>query len=173
MSISSSFIQCLKSFNEFIEQIKAAFYPHVEGLTVTGWEDELGRLRIWAANIGAHQTNQSLLDFRLRDASHIREQVIELLAALMRRLEDARDILAEASESEDDTSLDSDDDDDHGLELKPEMEQMQDSVATLIGCLFQMSMLIRKPAKHDLHIGSRWTDVAFFEQYDIYCMVNA
>ena len=136
----------------------------MDGLNITGWEDELGRLRIWAANIGAHQTNQSSLDFRLRDASHVREQVIELLAALMKRLEDARDVLAEANESENETMPDSDDD---GLELKPEMEQMQNSVATLIGCLFQMSMLIRKPTKHDLRIGSRWADVAAFEQYDI------
>ena len=35
--------------------------PLPEGLFIGDWEDELGRLRVWAANIGAHQTNQSSL----------------------------------------------------------------------------------------------------------------
>ena len=47
------------------------------------------------------------------------------------------------------------------------MEQLQGNVATIIGCLFQMSILVRKPTRLNLRIGSRWSDVARFEQHHI------
>lgn len=99
-SISSSIIACLRSFNEFIEQIKHFQDLNVNGLVAGAWKDELGRLRMWAANIGAHQTGLSSLDFRLRDASHVREQIVNLLRSLLQRLQDARDLLADDRESD-------------------------------------------------------------------------
>ena len=162
-SISSSIIACLKSFNEFLERISYIQKRNVEGLVVGAWEDELGRLRMWAANIGAHQTGQSSLDFRLRDASHIREQIIKLLQGLLRRLHEARDVLADDEDSDDKeiigVSLDEED-------PKTEIEELQQSVATNINCLFQMSMLVRKPAQHDVYLGSKRADVAAFEPFD-------
>ena len=74
-SIATSVIACLTSFNELIGETNG-LPPHDTGelgLIPAAWEDELGRLRMWAANIGAHQTGQSSLDFRLRDSSYIRE----------------------------------------------------------------------------------------------------
>lgn len=164
-SIASSIIAALKSFNEFVEQTKAPQAQNVQGLSTRGWEDELGRLRVWAANIGAHQTNQSSLDFRLRDASHIREQILKLLERLTRRLEDAREVLEEGMEDDPDVTSD-DEDGEYSLGMRPEMEQMQESVGTIINCLFQMSMLVRKPAQHDLRVGSTRSDVAVFEPFD-------
>lgn len=164
MSIASSIVTTLKSFNVFIDQIKAPGNAQVEGLSISGWEDELGRLRIWAANIGAHQTNRSSLDYRLRDASHVRNQIVELLGSIVRRLDDAREVFSEIAGGLDKAISDDEFDD---VDLEPEMKQMQSSVATIIGCLFQMSMLVRKPANLDLRIGSRWSDVAWFEHHDI------
>lgn len=46
------------------------------------FEDEFDRFKLWAGNIGAHRQGQSSLDYRLRDASHIRERVLQLLAEL-------------------------------------------------------------------------------------------
>ncbi|KAL3484152.1 hypothetical protein BJX62DRAFT_244211 [Aspergillus germanicus] len=57
------------------------------------WADELGRLRVWAANIGVHQNGQSSLDYRLRDASHIRHQTIEVLRGLESLLTDLDELL--------------------------------------------------------------------------------
>ena len=162
-SISSSIIACLKSFNEFIEDIKYPQEANPAGLVASAWEDELGRLRLWAANIGAHQTGQSSLDFRLRDASHVREQIIKLLQGLLRRLQDARDVLADDEESNDDEAAD----DALGWgDPKTEIEELQGSLATNINCLFQMSMLVRKPAQHDVYLGSKRADVAAFEPFD-------
>ncbi|KAM0797365.1 hypothetical protein BDR22DRAFT_780021, partial [Usnea florida] len=123
---------------------------------VGAWEDELGRFRIWAANIGAHQTGCSSLDFRLRDASHVRAQIMKLLESLLRKLQDTRVALAE---DEDDVIRDLG-------EAKTEIQELQEGLATIIDCLFQMSMLVRKPAQHDLRLGSKDADVAAFEQYD-------
>ncbi|KAL8876283.1 MAG: hypothetical protein Q9198_005496, partial [Flavoplaca austrocitrina] len=71
-----------------------------EGLSITDWDDERGRLRMWAANIGAHHTGQSSLDFRLRDSTQIQEQVIRLLENLARQLEDAGTVLTEGEDSD-------------------------------------------------------------------------
>ncbi|KAL8877013.1 MAG: hypothetical protein Q9198_004891, partial [Flavoplaca austrocitrina] len=129
--------------------------------------DELGRLRIWAANVGAHQTNQSSLDYRLRDSSHIREQIVKLLDKLMKRLHEAGNAInGEGDDLEDSEveSLDGSISDDEGLQT--DVYHLQSSVATLITCLFQMSMLVRKPAQHGIRIGSREIDVAAFETFD-------
>lgn len=163
--IASSVVATLRSFNEFIEEIKAPNVQQVEGLSQREWEDQLSRLRVWAANIDAHHTNQSSLDYRLRDASHIRNRIVELLESLLRRLDDAGDVLTEHVDGNQEVISDSDDDEGQ-LNLKPEMEQMQDSAAFIIGNLFQMSMLVRKPAKRDLTVGSRWSDVEHYSQFD-------
>ncbi len=163
ISISSSIIACLKAFNEFIEEIQDPDKDEPEGMQVQTWQDELGRLRIWAANIGAHQTGQSSLDFRLRDSSHIRQQIIKLLNELPPRLQNVRDVIAEG-EDEDVESLGGSSSEDE--ESQTEIQRIRKSVATIINCLFQMSILVRKPAQHDLLFGSRKADVAAFEPFD-------
>jgi len=169
ISISSSIVACLKAFNEFIEEIQDSNKEEPEGLQVQTWQDELGRLRIWAANIGAHQTGQSSLDFRLRDSSHIRQQIIKLLDELPQRLRNVRDVIAEG-EYEDVESLGGSSSEDE--ESHTEIQQIRKSVATIINCLFQMSILVRKPAQHDLLVGSRKADVAAFEPFDCSHVLN-
>ncbi|KAL8829824.1 MAG: hypothetical protein Q9170_006004 [Blastenia crenularia] len=165
VSISSSIVACLKAFNQFIEEIQDADTQRPADLAVQSWQDELGRLRIWAANIGAHQKNQSSLDYRLRDSTHIRHQITRLLNDLVTRLGEARALLRSDTDDDDDVeSLQGSSSEDE--EPQSEIQQLQGSVATIINCLFQMSMLVRKPAQHDLRIASRKADVAHFEQFD-------
>ena len=121
-AISDSITVCLDTYNGLIERIRRIHALNrlgAEGLVLGTWEDELGRLRIWAADIGAHQTDQSSLDFRLRDASHIREQIVKLLQSLLRKIQDAWDVLTEydgetpvASLVQTDDVVGGDDDDD-------------------------------------------------------------
>lgn len=162
-SISSSIIACLQSFNEFIEDIRHLQKTNGRDIVAGPWEDELGRLRVWAANIGAHQTGQSSLDFRLRDASHVREQIIKLLQGLLRRLQDTRDVLVDDEKSDDEEAPDYPLDEE---DLKTEIQELRESPASKINCLFQMSMLVRKPAQHDVYLGSKYADVAAFEPFD-------
>ncbi|KAL8733474.1 MAG: hypothetical protein Q9166_002100 [cf. Caloplaca sp. 2 TL-2023] len=165
VSISSSIIACLKAFNQFVDEIEDPDKEKPAGLVVQRWQDELGRLRIWASNIGAHQTNQSSLDYRLRDSSHIRQQIIKLLDELVQRLRDARDASSRDDDEDDDVeSLEGSSSEDE--DSQTEIQQLQRSVITIVNCLFQMSMLVRKPAQHDLHVGSKKADVAFFGPHD-------
>ncbi|KAF2803297.1 uncharacterized protein BDZ99DRAFT_339620, partial [Mytilinidion resinicola] len=52
--------------------------------------DEYGRFKIWSGNIAAHHTGRRSLEYRLRDASHIREQVVVLLVELEETLESSK-----------------------------------------------------------------------------------
>ena len=162
-SIATSIIETLKSFNDFIDSMRDPSTSNVEGLSIGRWEDELGRLHMWAANIGAHRIGQSSLDYRLRDASHIRQQILKLLDIVRRRLKDAGEILDGDSECDNDSSSDGED---SNPEEPSEMAQMLDSVATMISCLFQMSMLIRNPAKHDVRRESYRSEISAFAPYD-------
>lgn len=49
-------------------------------------EIELGRFKIWCGNLGAVQTGTSSLDFRLRDSTVMRTNVLKLLDRLQRTL---------------------------------------------------------------------------------------
>ena len=109
------------------------------------WDDELGRMRLWISNIGAHQRGQSSLEFRLRDASHIQNQKVQLLEDICDALEESRDILdqlesSETSGNHEETSQD---------DIQAELQQLHENIVTFVRCLYQMSLLVRKPAKHD------------------------
>ena len=163
-SISAILIPCLKSFNQLQEQVEQPSYSFEGEVPSVAWGDELGRLRIWAANIGAHQTGQSSLDFRLRDASHISKQIMKLLQDLGRSLNDTINELSEdgtkASEDDETSAVWPEQD------STTELQQLHEELVNIIDCLYQLSMLIRKPAQHDLLVGSRISDKAEFEFYD-------
>ena len=161
-SISAKIVPCLKSFNQLAEQVELPDYSREAEVSPALWGDELGRLRIWAANIGAHQAGQSSLDFRLRDASHISNQITKLLEDLEQTL---CAIFDELSEHEVEAS-DEEDDAWPGNETTTELQQLYEEVLNIVDCLYQMSMLIRKPAQHDMLIGSRMGDLAHFEFHD-------
>lgn len=133
-SISAILISCLKSFNQLQERVEQPDYSHESEVSSVFWGDELGRLRVWAANIGAHQTGQSSLDFRLRDASHISNQITKLLQDLNRSLDDILDELSEDERkaSEDDETEASWLDDNSTTEL----QQLHEEIINIIDCLY-------------------------------------
>ena len=155
-SISILLVECLSLFNVVVSREGlVAYEPEVPQSL---WLDELGRLRVWAANIGAHQTGQSSLDYRLRDASHLKDQIIRLLERLQRLLVDLSEFLDEILEGVE--AQYSDDED------ATELEQIYNGLVEVIGSLFQMSMLIRRPAHHDRLLGTKKEDSVTFEPYD-------
>ncbi|KAL2696891.1 hypothetical protein AAEP93_002186 [Penicillium crustosum] len=161
-NISFAVVQCLKDLSRLVSEDLSSFASEVPPAL---WKDELGRLRVWAANIGAHQTGQSSLDHRLRDASHIKEQTLRVLQRLQRTIEDINDILHHSSGDDDfsDLSGDEDDDDDYQTEMQSIYHALRDTINNL----FQMSMLIRQPAQHDRLLGTKRSDAVFYEQFDI------
>jgi hypothetical protein len=53
-------------------------------------KDEQSRFMVWSGNIGAHRSGRSSLDYRLRDASNIRDHIIQILRNLIELLGDSK-----------------------------------------------------------------------------------
>jgi hypothetical protein len=49
--------------------------------------DEFDRFKIWAGNIAAHRKGRRSLEYRLRDATHLKDETHSLLTALQESLE--------------------------------------------------------------------------------------
>lgn len=160
INISSVVVHCLKDLSRLVSEDLSSFASEVPPAL---WKDELGRLRVWAANIGAHQTGQSSLDHRLRDASHIKEQTLRVLQRLQRTTKDINDVLHHSPEDDDFSDLSGDEDqDDHQTEMQSIYHALRDTINNL----FQMSMVIRQPAQHDRLLGTKRSDAVFYEQFD-------
>ena len=81
-SIASQIPICSKSFRTLSAVLDATAEEKRAHLT-TALADQIGRFRVWTQNIGAHHwTGKSSLDYRLRDASHIKIRVIRYLKEL-------------------------------------------------------------------------------------------
>lgn len=81
-NIASQVSQCLESFGDLKRHMNDADNEYLDQLKPCEIADELGRFRIWAGSMGAHRRGRSSLDYRLRDASHIKKQTQTLLTDL-------------------------------------------------------------------------------------------
>ncbi|KAL4929581.1 uncharacterized protein BDV17DRAFT_58225 [Aspergillus undulatus] len=165
-TISSVLKVCLKQFNHLIGSESLSRFD--EEISVRRWQDELGRLRVWAANIGAHQTGQSSLDYRLRDASNLQAETINILKSMQETLQDLHEVIDDsfASDSGEDNAdgkmkamLEA-----AGLDesSNTEVQQIYQNLVDVIDHLYRMSMAIRKPVRHDQLSGTRAIDATSF-----------
>lgn len=53
-------------------------------------KDEQSRFMVWSENVGAHRSRHSSLDHHLRDASNIRDHIIQILRDLIELLGDSK-----------------------------------------------------------------------------------
>lgn len=160
--ISTSCKESIRLFKTLIAKLGVATSTSPE-LDLSHWKDEFGRLKIWAGNIGAHLSGQASLDFRLRDAVHIRRNILDLLQDLGQTIRDIWDVLEDPESP--------------GYNMAPgfptegdnpetELQQLHREVVTIIGCLLQTSMLVRRPAYHSLLTEPQPTDISAFEHWD-------
>ena len=164
-SIPALFSSRCNALKTICSRIERESTSDTELLQISRWQDELGRLRLWAANIGVHRTDQSSLEFRLKDSSHISQQVTNLLLDLgqiFQEVEDLLDLLADGHDSQVEVDDASDDDYDTGEDLT----QLHSNIVTVINCLFQMSMLVRRPALHDFYMLPQSQEVLAFRPSD-------
>ncbi|KAI0466997.1 hypothetical protein F4859DRAFT_283498 [Xylaria cf. heliscus] len=164
--ISEPVLQCLGDF-------QAASYMSPE----LGYEahqkflDEFARFKLWAGNIGAHRKGRSSLDWRLRDASHLRDLVIDLLTDLKSILRDFLSMLRKTPHVDQNhvtvregspnlNGLDKVEDDTEVLEVIAD-------IADTIGCLLRLAVSIRNPAPHDHFMSSKLGDTSYFEEHDV------
>lgn len=79
--IKSQYARCKNSFNKLIEASN-------DEAVAQRLLNEFGRFNVWARNAGAHRSGRVSLDHRLREASHLREELIKLLGKLNKNLEE-------------------------------------------------------------------------------------
>lgn len=92
-SISKRVLSCMPAFESFLEAVDAASNQQTLSLGQTSSEwakDECDRFKLWSQNIGAHRKGRSSLDYRLRDASNLRKQAVDLVGDLAQALEDGK-----------------------------------------------------------------------------------
>jgi hypothetical protein len=80
-AIADEIVLILSDFTTLLSSLSEPA-PNARYVPVEAFGRELERFKIWVGNIGAHRRGQSSLDYRLRDASHIQNTVLELLAML-------------------------------------------------------------------------------------------
>ncbi|KAK4192364.1 hypothetical protein QBC35DRAFT_520240 [Podospora australis] len=111
--------------------------------------DELSRFKVWCGTVAAHRTGRSSLEHRLRDASHIRDQVLNLVRDLTDNIE--ANLIVTSDQNPPVT----------------ELNQIATEVADVINCLTRLNVAIRNPAPHQRFIDSKLTDTASYEPWDI------
>ncbi|KAK3314877.1 hypothetical protein B0H66DRAFT_482065 [Apodospora peruviana] len=177
----------LDGFRLLCTALELDFDP-VGDMTVPRVKDELARFKVWAGNIGAARTGRSSLEYRLRDSSNIRKQVLKLLEDLVELLQDAHSILkgdpiqledhnqgAEWREIMDGVEMfynaeadaDSLDLEDVNTNRETELSQIFTDIKEVVDCLFRLSVSIRNPAPHDRFRQSTKTDTSHHEPFDI------
>ncbi|KAK1983527.1 hypothetical protein LZ30DRAFT_477685 [Colletotrichum cereale] len=160
-NLASSIIESLERFliaskDSSDESIRLSLHPKLL--------DELSRFRAWSGETGALRVGQDSLDSRLRDASHIRTQILQLLDELHHFLLGEWDIIIAFN------SLRDDPDEEGPLDLtngRKVIEQIATDVADMVDCLSRLSTPIHDPAPHDQIMASRAANIVSLEQLDI------
>ncbi|RTE73517.1 hypothetical protein BHE90_012056 [Fusarium euwallaceae] len=154
------------------------------------FENEITRFKMWAGNLAAHQSGPASLDHRLREAPHVKEQVVYLLCDISESLKDVvalilhenspkgtKDIQDEppplqesAGQDSEDDFTDSDLDDDEDVSLETRLSSLCADISEATDCLLRLSVAIANPAPHErfrkLGAGPS-EDVSFYEAHDI------
>ncbi|KAF8417841.1 hypothetical protein EV426DRAFT_352449 [Tirmania nivea] len=182
-SIASFYQQSIDRFECVCRLLENPSYQNSHKNMVPLLSDELGRLRVWAGNCGAHRMpNDKLsLDHRLREASHIQKRVRELLAELIDNLKDAIEMLVSVSEtitcSANHIEHYSDSDSDSSISASPiqgesveepatDIEYVVSNTTHIITCLYNLSMIIQSPAPRDRLHKSQAIPIAHFLPYE-------
>ena len=82
VSIASQYARCNNSFYKLLQILETLNEQDLTQRIL----DEFGRFRVWAENAGAHRMGSISLDYRLREASHVHEDLVELLEELNKNL---------------------------------------------------------------------------------------
>ena len=87
-TIAKLTLDCQRHFEQFNDTLVGNTNEGKYPLFSTELEDELGRFRLWANNIGAASTGRRSLDYRLRDEKYLFQNVRSLLKDLKNTLSD-------------------------------------------------------------------------------------
>jgi hypothetical protein len=153
-SIATHVDHCLNMYDEVCTSMVRANHTIRDKLRPGIMDNSLGRFRLWVGNMRARRRGTASLDYKLREASHIRDRVLKLLQNLETMLGEALQIITgervpweDLSDSESDESDDDSEQAEDGL--KTELSQLASNMAEIIKCLMQLSSAISNPAPHN------------------------
>ncbi|TVY37144.1 Exocyst complex component [Lachnellula subtilissima] len=170
--ISSRAKKCIVLFDELLGLPRKSDALDGEGACAAEAVDCLGRFNIWAGNIGALQRpeSQSSLDYRLRDASKIATQIVDLLDELAESIEDVveargQDLNAHLAPRDTDEDVPTPSNDEQISEIKEIFESITDAINNL----FRLSMIIRNNTSRDRYAkaAAAALSVPFDDNFDI------
>jgi hypothetical protein len=173
-SISGQVKRCLEINKHLTESLSKPQIDLPDGVALS-LGDQKSRFAVWCGNIGAHRTGASSLEHRLRDASHIKENVVDLLEELESLMNDARGIIdggiipwdqLPADDDGDDARPNMEEDEDSDMP-ETEIQQLAMDIKEVVDNLLRLSMTIKNPAPHDRFFASGATDTSHFESFDI------
>ncbi|KAK1534477.1 transcription factor RfeG [Colletotrichum costaricense] len=162
-SIANLVLKAKAQFSHLL-QVAQGSSSHPSPLkTLRKLEDEQVRFKIWAGNVGAHKTDRSSLEYRLRDASNLRLHVRKLLTELIENIDDAikafKDL--ESPPSTLDGSSQSHED------IVTELDAIMEDFPDIINCLMRLVIMIQNPVRSDRFSGAKLTDTTAYEYHDI------
>ncbi|KAJ6790296.1 hypothetical protein PWT90_09962 [Aphanocladium album] len=158
-TIANAVRECLMSFTLVPQPTKdGSVTPDYAQLAHQG-----DRFKLWSGNIGAHRTGSSSLEYRLRDASNIRLNVLELLGDLAELISDFGGIISGAVRPWDADMTEAVEEGAPKTELEQIVIHIRETVDSLLG----LSITIRNPAPHDRFMTMSATDISFYEPHDI------
>ncbi|KAF8465065.1 hypothetical protein BDZ91DRAFT_728618 [Kalaharituber pfeilii] len=141
--------------------------------------DERGRFRIWAQNVGAHRVGKVSLEYRLREASHVRCIIFKLLVSLQGFLEetlvllrhDPSNVASAHLSLSCDNPVDISEDiiDQAGIETEvsqTDLDFVCSDVSHAINALYKLSTLIQNPTARDKMHKYANIEVSHFEFYE-------
>lgn len=157
----------VRSFNALVAALLNPEAKHAHLIDNEALQDEFGRFRVWAGNLGALQKGHSSLDYRLRDSPLLLDETIKLLDELETNLSEAFAVVTGArlpyeeqakfaqsqsgdeKDSDDDDFFSEDEDEDEEDSNAPapstELEQRFQDVVDINDNLYRHSVRIRRP----------------------------
>ncbi|KAL1793659.1 hypothetical protein ACET3X_008641 [Alternaria dauci] len=151
----------VRAFQILIDALNTSDSKSTEDLDGDALEDEIGRFRVWAGNLGALQKGHSSLDYRLRDSPNLLSSALKLLKELEHNLNETYAVVSgarlpyeaqtstdEVEEDENDDGFFSEEDDSDSDEPRNELKMRFEEVVDIIDNLYKLSVRIRTPSIH-------------------------
>ncbi|KAK3386875.1 hypothetical protein B0H63DRAFT_468525 [Podospora didyma] len=137
----------------------------------------LARLKLWVGSLGAHRSSgYRSLEYRLRDASSIRDHITSLLRDVCQLIREAKSSLQGGSSQVLDKGEGDDLDDelarllleDEDGSSESELSQLLEDIGGVVDCLLRLSVTISNPAPHDQFKSRAGVEaIAHYEPWDI------
>ncbi|KAI5777176.1 hypothetical protein EDC01DRAFT_624436 [Geopyxis carbonaria] len=179
--ISEVYEACLLSFRKLCTALENdSSSPNLQSVQIN---DDLGRFRVWAANIGAHRHGKSSLDYRLQEASYLKVKTTEFLRELNNALRRGTSVIHSGEHGEElisscdpdldafsessGSSLGSSFIEEMASESRSPLDSTLFKIKTIITCLYRLSITIRNPALRDRSQKYARIDLSHYEQWDI------